>query len=122
MEEFKGLNAISHHLLERISDKGDSPLRRFRARTDSLFDFDGGNSRLIAMQRVRRIFGLCSSIFIKNMAAIIERVYQVSKYEGRERENQWQWHLARAECAFLAPAAAFHIPYNLKLDRLNRAE
>lgn len=122
MEEFKGLNAISHHLLERISDKGASPLRRFRARTDSLFDFDGGNSRLIAMQRVRRIFGLCSSIFIKNMAAIIERVYQVSKYEGRERENQWQWHLARAECAFLAPAAAFHIPYNLKLDRLNRAE
>lgn len=87
MEEFKGLNAISHHLLERISDKGDSPLRRFRARTDSLFDFDGGNSRLIAMQRVRRIFGLCSSIFIKNMAAIIERVYQVSKYEGREREK-----------------------------------
>lgn len=82
----------------------------------------GGNSRLIAMQRMRRIFGPGPSIFIKNMAAIIERVYQVSKYEGRERENQCQWHLARAECAFLAPAAAFHIPYNLKLDRLNRAE
>lgn len=30
MEEFKGSNAISHHLLERISNKGDSPLRRFR--------------------------------------------------------------------------------------------
>lgn len=47
----------------------------------------GGNSRLIAMQRMRRIFGPGPSIFIKNMAAIIERVYQVSKYEGREREG-----------------------------------